>query len=48
MRKGLRRMIKSVFIIPVYVVLAIEGFFGGFGIGKPKDRWEDVVRWIKK
>ena len=48
MQKVQNRIIKSIFIIPIYIFLAIEGFLGGFGVGKKKDIWDDVVKWIKK
>jgi hypothetical protein len=48
MQKVSKKIIKSIFIIPIYIALAIEGFLGGFGVGKTKDIWDEVVKWIKK
>lgn len=46
--KILKKILKSIVIIPVYIILALEGCFGGCGTAKPKDVWADVVNWINK
>ena len=43
-----KKTIKAMLIIPIYVILAVEGFFGGMGTCRTKDVWKDVTKWIKK
>lgn len=43
-----KRIIKIILVIPIYVILALEGFFGGMGTSRTNDVWEEVVKWIKR
>ena len=37
---------KYLLVVPLYVFLLVEGFFGGGS--NSKDIWDDVVKWLNK
>lgn len=44
----MKKVIKSIVAIPIYLFLVLEGFCGGQGGGHMHDVWNEVVSWIKK
>lgn len=41
-----KKMCKALIIIPLYVILLLEGFFGGWTVGKYCDPWIKIKKWI--
>lgn len=42
----LKKIVKAIVAIPLYVVLLLEGCFGGYATGEYCDPWEKLRRWI--
>lgn len=44
----IKRIAKGICVIPIYIILVLEGFCGGMGTTGYQDIWNEVVDWIKK
>lgn len=44
----LKKICKVLIAIPPYIFLLIEGFFGGYSVGKYDDPWDKIKKWILK
>ncbi len=41
-----KKICKALVVIPLYVFLLLEGFFGGYAVGKYRDPWDKIKKWI--
>lgn len=41
-----KKICKAVVALPLYILLLLEGCFGGYAAGKYCDPWEKVKTWI--
>lgn len=42
----LKKIIKYIIVVPLYIFLLFEGFIGGGP--DTKDIWEDLMKWVRK
>ncbi len=41
----IKKIVKLVVIIPLYIFLLLEGFIGGLD---NKDIWDDLMKWVNR
>lgn len=43
----MKKILKLIVAVPVYLFLLFEGLFGG-SCGKHDDKWDDMMEWVNK
>ena len=44
----MKKICKILVGVPLYVMLLLTGFFGGYAVGRYCDPWDEIKKWISR